>query len=199
MIDTSAWALDPEESELSAYYHAIGILACRWHEAEQEFYFLAAQQADILGTVGYALLTHVGSETICNSVRALARHSAPTEEVREALISTCSDFAIHRDNRNLFAHCRIKPSTTLSGEHLALVLKMTARSHLKQTIIEVRLADLRSMADEVLAFRLYLNALRDALQRISAGKRASLPQRPEQPRNRNQTLPQSLLDELLLP
>ena len=197
---TSPWTVDPDESLLAPYYHAIGVLTCRWHEAEQEFYFLAAQQAGILGTTGFAMLTHVGSETIANSLRALARHQAPSEEIRDDIIDLCANFGVHRENRNLFAHIGLKPYRTHDDNRdIALALKMTARSEVKQAIIEIELADIQLAADEILEFKLYLQSFRSALEDLALKRPIALPHRPARPRGRNQSLPQSLLSVLLQP
>ena len=108
-------------------------------------------------------------------------------------------FAIHRENRNLFAHTALKPTSTIEAEPIAVALKMTARSHIKQSIIEVRVDDIREVADEILVFRLYVAELRGFLLSLSQGRPYALPNRPAQPRSRNQLLPQSLLNVLLQP
>lgn len=179
---------------------AIGVVTCRWTFCEDHFRSLISMCfLPTYDVASDALLLHVGNQTLSNVLRTLANEVRELAPAQDHLVHACQMFDLNRENRNLVGHLRLFPHESIDGELVGHTYRKTAHGKIRRTDQVLRLADIRSIADEIDILSQYLCDLEDELCGQSGHEGGPAPSldKPAPPCRRTQTL-QPFDRELLL-
>lgn len=188
------------EKAVADFIPAVGIVAMRWTQVETATIHLLALMANVHRNMEPALGAHIPDRTATDIIAALALEWALPEEIKAQLAQFGKTHSALRENRNLIVHsCYIKSEPGIEPERSALT-RVTARGKTKISYFEVTPEELYRVSIEILNFAGYTQRLCDHLEALRAGKEPPpLPEPPARPDSLQDSLPQLLVHDLLLP
>jgi hypothetical protein len=204
---TALWPTDRREQVLEPFYHAIGVTACRWARAEEEFKELAIQCSEIRNEAARdAIFTHMQNVSLADALRTVANESYEPDlsYFKGHLLWACQMFDSCRENRNLVSHLNLSPVgySDRTAADAASLFRKTAKGEIKTKSQLIFVADIREIADEIAILCKYLSDLQEAYHCYEPwprGARPPLPDKPALPQRRTSTLQPFQLDSLRPP
>lgn len=176
----------PDGHVLSAvhYYHALGKIITHWNEAEVYFRALIGHIAGMKSRTSDAVLIHVGSVTLYESLLALASEVVDRAVIKEELAFAAKLFDRNRENRNFIVHnARPLNDMFLAAQKTPgmLFTKRAAKGRLQTTHWVLAIETLRGTSDQIFDFCEYTSLLIGPCAHNQESRPIVLPPRPALP------------------
>lgn len=188
---------DKDTRTPTQHYEAIGYIVATFNGLEIYFRSLVGYIAGLKPRVGEALLTHVGSVTLGESLRSIASSITEDERVRDELIFCSKLFDRIRVNRNFVVHSTTYRPWIWVGDDSSILTKRTARGSLKTEHWSLPLQALRGVVEDQIAANQYYSECIGPLTHTALDAPLELPTRPALPLELAQSYPRRDLAELM--
>jgi hypothetical protein len=156
---------------------AIGVLVETFNDCEQalRFILLAFMRGDIWHN--YLVVEQMSSTAVVEAIQGYSAESKHRKQVEDFVQFAIKSFEACQANRNSIIHFGM--AWRDAGARKTLLVRVKLRSGRQRLTRDLKVGDVRGVADACHALKLYMDNLTVALEDHFGGKRFNNPQRPQ--------------------